>query len=575
MTFLPGVFNVTDTTYGIQVLPTQSAALNTTNLQKWVDLLLNATTGPTLGQGGTLQFPAYKEPYQFAGLINVGPSAGSIIFMGTGQASLAAPLLQQTVDSDLFFVANNPGPNAGVCGTTFQDLSIQYTVGSTATPVNCAIRITDSGLPNSGGSLNVRMFRVVFLDCPAAVTFQHCGECSMLQCTVESSGTNTNTQYGIIVGDPTSSANKAIETYIADCYFQTVQTPGQTAVAVYNSEHLRMMNTRVEAFQYGLVFKPSLLMVRSHFENVSIREMAATATTLAGALVIQPQSGANVYETAFVNCEFGPADVAGTKYTLGGVYIDARIGIVDVLRFVSCTSIGWPGPGLQILGGTTDSTPNCAHVEILGGEYSSNGQGTGTQQFGIYIGASGEAADSISNVRIAAASCVGSVLGDSASQQYGIYVTDGASNVIIDHCDLTGNAAAAAFVGVGSGGAPTNVFIRNCNATGYTPGTALKFTSPGTVEVTDCAGYNDQNTELNGGTAPTGAVSASSCTTPYYGPSLVMFSNPSGGGWSALTVHVSGPGYSMGFGSIYLPRPYDQIYFSSAPGSLTFHWIGK
>lgn len=582
-TLLPGLFNVTDNAFDCPVLPRGDATTNTDNLNTWVQLLYDAESGPTKGQGGTLQFPAYEKPYEFDGPINIGlvgteTHPQSIIFAGTGQGSKEKVLLRQKSDSDRFVVANNPGEDDGIAGITFQDMFIECLVPSTKNPPSSAIRVVrpPSG-KKGGGALNVRIFRVVFSDCPVALTFQHSGQCSMLECTVLSTGQNANAQVGVIVGDPTSDERTAIETYIADCYFQTFNYhAGQTGIAVYNSEHLRVMNTRIEAFAYGVVIKPTLRAIRTYFGNVSVPQLSQSArrsSTNGGALVIRPQTGGRVEECACVGCEFGPSTSVQTDYTGAGIVVDATEGTVDVLRFVSCTSIGWPGPGLQVVGPKTGNSPACAHLEIMGGEYSANGSADGPAGSGISMGGTGEVAGTISNLRIAAVSCVGS-LGEAPTQEYGIYISDGASNVLVDHCDLSANTGSAAFVGTRTGGAPTNVFIRNCNATGYAAGSALQFSSPGTVVVTDCEGYNDQNAALHDNEAPLEAVSASGCEPPYYGPSLVIFSDPDDDAGNPLTVHLSGTGsYPMGFGTIYLPNASDRFYFSRKPQK--FHWFGK
>ncbi len=367
---------------------------------------------------------------------------------------------------------------------------------------------------------------MVFQNCPVAVTFAHSGHCNMTHTSIISTSNNANTKYGIIVGDPTS-VFAAIETYIADCYLQTwINNTGRTGVLINNSEHLRMVNTRIEAFQYGIVMSPTGKAFRSHFENVSVHEFASgppAGTPNGGALAIKPPSGGTVQETAFVNCKFGPSDASTTPtaYNQAGVTIDTSGGTVDVLRFISSTSIAWHGPGLQIINGAAG---NCAHVEILGGEYSGNGQPLGSatvNKLGILIGGANAVSNAITNVRIAGVSCLGGpVLGFAAHQNYGIYVGDGANDVIISDCDLTGNVMGAASVGSGGGnGKATNVLIRGCNVTGYSAGSVFQFNSPdASLAITDCAGYNDQGTLLDPGVLPAGQVTFSSASLKYYGP---------------------------------------------------------
>src|ERR1700734_3005941 len=121
MALQQGVFNVTDPTWNI--LPGNTATVNTTNLQKLVSTLLDST-GPTGGNGGTVQFPSVGT-YRFNGTITVGidlssnPQAAEIIFMGTGQGKITTPLLQQTTSADLFLVNNNTGGSADIGGGVF------------------------------------------------------------------------------------------------------------------------------------------------------------------------------------------------------------------------------------------------------------------------------------------------------------------------------------------------------------------------------------------------------------------------------------------------------------------------
>lgn len=401
---------------------------------------------------------------------------------------------------------------------------------------------------------------MLFRDCPVAVTFERSGHCSMLDCTVLSTGQKTQLQAGVIVGDPVGD-RLAVETYIADCLLLTNDVnAGQTGIAVYNSEHLRVMNTRIEAFAHGVVLKPRGLTISTYFGNVSIRQASGSEqqpTKEGGALVVQPQDGGVVQEAVFAGCDFAPTD-HGTFYTLGGIHVDATQGSIDVLRFVSCSSIGWPGPGLEIQGGT--------NIEVQGGEYASNGRGSADlDRSGISI-----AGATSSHIRVVGASCAGTAIG-LAAQDYGIRVFDGARHVLIRSCDISGNAAYGLFIGKGSQGIdPSHVFVSDCDLTENTNGAIESAVEPGAnVQVVKCPGYNDLNTRLNGGAAPTGALSAAECSPPYFGPSLANFAHD-----KELNVHISGKAYMMKFGSLYLARALDRIYFEhEAPSN--FAWLGK
>ncbi len=94
-------------------------------------------------------------------------------------------------------------------------------------------------------------------------------------------------------------------------------------------------------------------------------------------------------------------------------------------------------------------------------------------------------------------------------------------------CDLTGNLAdplgpGAAVIIDGTTTAVNNVFIRNCDMSGYPSGysealTVLGSTVQTTLQVTDCAGYNDQAPALTV-TLPVTTVPFYNYTHAYWGP---------------------------------------------------------
>ena len=78
----------------------------------------------------------------------------------------------------------------------------------------------------------------------------------------------------------------------------------------------------------------------------------------------------------------------------------------------------------------------------------------------------------------------------------GVQVNAGATNVVIDSCDVTNNGMNGIQV-VATSGAVTGVYIRNCNASGYSSYNVAIYvdatgTNASTVEITNCAGYNDR-----------------------------------------------------------------------------------
>ena len=122
-------------------------------------------------------------------------------------------------------------------------------------------------------------------------------------------------------------------------------------------------------------------------------------------------------------------------------------------------------------------------------------------------------------------------------QDYGVYASQ-VSNLLIEDCTLTGNSVDGIYLaevseatiagcdlygnnqGLYVGNGCASVFIRDDNLTGYgSLGAAITFAGSLTaIEVTDCAGYNDQDTVVFGpATPPSGAFSGVSLGG-YYGP---------------------------------------------------------
>ncbi len=260
-------------------------------------------------------------------------------------------------------------------------------------------------------------------------------------------------------------------------------------------------------------------------------------------LTIAPVAkGGQIYGIFVTACSIGMIEHNLASSPTWGIYIDTTEGVntnVEGICIDGCIVYGFQDAGLQVNQGQS--------VSVIGGKYSSNGQSPGSSQLGAGIAITGACAD----VRIIGADCSGvfdfwpTVQGSpgapAVTQPYGISVVSGVTGIIVSSCNLSGNATAALDV-------PTS-------------GTDLR--------VTDCAGYNDQRTNLNGQVAPRNEISASTCTTPYYGPSVVTFSNPSN-----LQVFASGVTNLMSFGSLYLSHASDLISFSGQPSS-SFAWIGK
>lgn len=444
-----------------------------------------------------------------------------IMILGTGNASK----LVMMSNNDLFEVNNNPGAATGASGgVTFQDLEIVYSTGLTS---GAAIRVT-------GGSQNVRLFRIVLNECPVGVAFDKSLQCSMIDCVVWFA---TNSGNAVTLGTPTSD-NLAKEIYIAGCLFEASQTG--TGLSIVNADEVRVMNTRIEGFQQGILIAPSVGFAQHVYcENVSVFSINPSASTTVGAsLLIQPTSGGSVIQAVFVGCQLWPTEGGPTSYTGPGVLIDQSktTGVVDQIRLVSCSSSSWPGDGLQINGLTTN-------VEILGGYYSCNGQSSSGTYSGILITSATSGAPE--GVRIVGVACNNSVYTENGgqlakTQGYGISIGAGPTKVGIHGCDLTNNVTA------------------NLSAT----------TPDSSVTATDCAGYNNQATPLATAPPGNGVTLTASGTYSYCGP-IAFYT--SGGTVNHIKINGKITGLAAG-GFTLGPGEAAELDYTSAP---TFYAVGK
>lgn len=189
-----------------------------------------------------------------------------------------------------------------------------------------------------------------------------------------------------------------------------------------------------------------------------------------------------------------------------------------------------------------------SNIKIIGGTYSNNSSCGGA---GIAItGACGD-------VQIVGANLqpsypwTGTTMGSSLNyQQYGLLVSGGPTGrIYVSGCDLTGYT----------------------NTTPYVQQAVLVTgTAPYELLISNCPGYNDQNTSIRS-TPPASTASASSPGaggTPYFGPSVFIFSNS-----TAVSLYVFGQTISTSFGIVFLPSPCDSFSFTTAP--TMFLWIGK
>jgi hypothetical protein len=174
----------------------------------------------------------------------------------------------------------------------------------------------------------------------------------------------------------------------------------------------------------------------------------------------------------------------------------------------------------------------------------------------------------------------GTYSNNSSSLGAGIAITGSPTDVQIIGVNLqpsypgapnTNNQQYALLVAAGS--SPAGVLVSGCDMTGYSSGSPVYVASGGALAsgllIIDCPGYNDQDTPLTASSSQlTAGVSASTCMTPYFGPSVIAYSNP-----GPVMLTVFGQTITASMAIIFLPSPYDEFSFHTAPPS--FSWTGK
>ncbi len=192
-------------------------------------------------------------------------------------------------------------------------------------------------------------------------------------------------------------------------------------------------------------------------------------------------------------------------YQLYGIYITNGSGIQIIS--VNCSGNGQPespGEGIHIEG-TDGSVSDVRIIGAVCAEVLSNPQIT--QNTGIYV-------QDAQGVLVKDCTLRGSTGDSSPGSGCGLYLA-AATDVTVKACDLYGNVT-----GLKIDTGCTRVFVRDCNAMGYSAYTdAISIaTSLVQVEVTNCAGYNDQHPVLT--SSPPSGVFDGITVAEYYGPTV-------------------------------------------------------
>jgi parallel beta-helix repeat protein len=321
--------------------------------------------------------------------------------------------------------------------------------------------------------------------------------------------------------------------------------------------------------------------------NQYIDTVRFTSCTLTGGYGITGSGAFGMQINAGQNIQ-----INGGKYSGCDTAGIAILGPATEVQIIGATCIGpeyglesgsLPQPLFQLYGIMISAGQDIQIINV-----NCSGSGTPTEPgYGIYISPAYDA--TISDVKIIGAICTNPVLEATGSstvlQQYGVYA-EGVSNLLIQGCTLTGNGMSGIYLedvseatvaacdlygneqGIYIGNACSSVFIRDSNITGYgSLDDAITFASSSAlskIEVTDCAGYNDQKTVLFGPSTPPTVAFNGVSLYGYYGPSTFYLSHGVG-----VLVKIDGYATNLSSGAFTLaPEEYAQVSGAGLPGTM-------
>jgi hypothetical protein len=611
---IPGIYNALDPVMGQPGMKkTNSGIQNAQSLQATIQTAINAGGGIVLVPAADANYAtgpyAMSSPGAGMPAISIPSNSPPLLILGTG---LGTALLMET-SGDVFDV-NGSG------SIFFQDLVVQYRQ-SPLSP------LTGTAFNFIGGEF-YGMFRVSIIDCENPIALSG-DQIYVLQCAASYTSS-------FPAGAPITAVSVlGAEAFIAQCVFAFTGSPSSNqrgivvGDATTGSSYTRVVDTEIQNFYTGITLATTgggPTNKGSMFTNVRV------LTPRGGVgLSLQP----NIYDARFISCDFENI-TAGTAKNIVVGPVGGGNQSIDTVIFDACSSTGSTDYGLEIAGGF--------NIQVNGGAYSGNttagigitgaaseiqingancigpSQGGSAQQYGISInpgsgvavsdvqligvncsgtGTSGNGAgiyingSAVSDVRIEAAICEGSVFGNASQQQYGVYVA-GASGVIVAASTLSGSSAYGLYLsavtnvtvsatdlsGNTSGGASINggatqsqyVLLRNCNVTGYPSGSAIAFSGTLTkVEVTNSAGYNDQGTSISTTPPASGHLfHAYDAPYSYYGP-VVFYTS----GGQTIQIAIDGHNTNLIAGSFTLgPGDSAMLTYTSLTGP-TFTMIGE
>lgn len=429
-------------------------------------------------------------------------------------------------------------------GSTFFSCASTYTAGGTCFH-GLAFQGTNWGGAGvtciSAGTGNCRAIRCTFTNCPQAFNAQAPG-CSLERCTIAY----------LSIHAPNGATAVAIAA--SQCtvvgpgeFLQTSPHPGMgghgptscTCISVQGgADHTVIADIHLSDWSTGVDFSKGGGSTFTHIRNCEIQSYLTALNIQVGGDGA-PITGVKVTSSTLARTYHSDQSSNSSPVILIDPGGSGNSQLTDI-TLLDCTVFNKGNAlslmsqhGLEIVGGK--------NIKILGGTYSNNSPNAGA---GIAI------TGMCDEVQIIGANLQpsyddGTGVSVTQNQQFALLVSaTPAGTVLVSGCDMRGYGSAPP-VSISTG--MSNLFIY------------------------DCLGYNDQSTLLNGPMPPTSPTNnAASCSTPYFGPSVITFWNA-----SPVTLHIFGLTLTLSFGVVFVPSPYDVFYFSGATLPSNFSWHGK
>ncbi len=549
-----------NTIYNAVDFGTTAGGSASSNSDALTSLFTAMTAAAGLG-GGTARIPQYNFPVDASdgGIVvppvPTGTGDGGCIIQGLGTGGSSGG---GSANPAFHFSISDPSPNLGPFiflsstgnhtsgGTFFKNLAFKWMGPLFSLDTCLSLSVWNNGVDSC-----------TFTDCPTAMNFRNLAG-SARRCTIDYNVSTLPNVTAIIV--------QGLQNEISGPSEMDGHSLAGTSTCILigggpmTCEHNTIRGVHIYGWSYGIDYSDINETGTGSGTSNNVIDGNKIDCIVTCINLVPSNAGGMIFNQIFSNNEITKNQDSTVANPI--VYIDSNtvaasnigpIFLVNNLIYSNVTSAkGMAKPnqyGVQI--GT------CEAVSIIGGQIS---------QVGTRVGGDGTA-----NVCISGSPASVIISDVNLSSSYA-----GANS----GADTGASGSAASEFALLITGTPSYIQVDNCYMGGPWAASPVSVTgTPGRLIITNCAGYNDQNTTINTlahiaiGTAYSAAAAGAHGGTSYYGPSFVMFK---------ANASVSSFQYNGGVAQALLPSqvvcltlasPYDTIQFSTLPAAFT--WVGK